>query len=319
MLARARRRLALRYLALFAIVVAAFSVVFMVILAIVLRPAFDIAPEISNAEAARQAYSRTMEGIGIALLAANAVVVVIMGAAGYYLADRTLRPIRDAHDRQRRFVADASHEMRTPLAAIASTAESALLPDSDVVAKTTALTSIAASTHRMSRLTSDLLLLARTESGLLESEREAVDLSVVVAEEAERLRAAHPDLGSGMALSLASDLVVMAVASDIGRIVANLLDNAVRHGASPIQVRTTAQDGMAVTEVIDAGPGMADADLGRIFEPFYRVRRDADAPAGSGLGLAIAAGLAGQYAGRLAVESQPGHGARFRLELPRFR
>ena len=76
---------------------------------------------------------------------------------------------------------------------------------------------------------------------------------------------------------------------------------------------------MAVVEVGDRGPGIAAVDLERIFEPFYRVRSDADAPGGSGLGLAIARELAERQDGRLTVRSRPGEGSIFRLELPHFR
>lgn len=318
MFARARRRLAVRYLLLFFVVLVLFSAIFAIVLAIALQPAFDIAPEVSNDEAARLAYGRTMQAVVVALLLADTLVLVVVGAAGYYLADRTLRPIRDAHDRQRRFVADASHEMRTPIAAIRSTAESALLAPSPE-GTAAALTRIVESTERMTRLTRDLLVLASSERGLLEPVRDAVDLSVVTAEAAEHARAGLGQTEGSIELSLASDLIVEGDPDDLGRVVANLIDNGLRYGDGAIRVRTHERDGKAIVEVSDRGPGIAVADLDRVFEPFYRVRSDAGAPPGSGLGLAIAAELARQHGGRLSVESQPGRGATFHLELPRFR
>jgi signal transduction histidine kinase len=317
--ARARRGLAVRYLLLFGVVLVAFSLTFFVVLGVVLQPAFDIAPEVSNAEAARLAYTRTLERIGLALLLADGVVLAIIGVAGYYLADRTLRPIREAHDRQRRFVADASHEMRGPLTAIRSTAEAALGPSSDAATSNQALGTILEASSRLGRLTTDLLVLARTEQGLPAVAAEAVDLSVVVAEEVARFRAAINDHEGSIEVSLTEDLLTRADPAEIGRIVANLLDNAVRYGRSPIQVRTFTVDGRAAVEVTDDGPGIASADAERIFEPFYRVHADASAPEGSGLGLAIASELARRHGGRMSVDSSPGSGARFRLELPRAR
>jgi len=318
MFARARRRLAIRFLLLFVVVLVLFSAIFAVVLALALQPAFDIAPEVSNDEAARLAYDRTLQAIVIALLLADALVLVVVGGAGYYLADRTLRPIRDAHDRQRRFVADASHEMRTPIAAIRSTAEAALMSPS-TEATATALERIVESTERMTRLTRDLLVLATSERGFLEHAREALDLSVVTAEAAANVRAGMGPLDALIDLSLTNDLLVRGDYDELGRIVANLIDNGLRYGDGSVRVRTLERDGRAVVEVIDRGPGIAAADLERVFEPFYRVRSDASAPSGSGLGLAIAAELARQHAGRLTIESQPGRGAIFRLELPRFR
>lgn len=319
MFAQARRRLAIRYLALFAIVIVSFSVVFLLVLVLALRPAFDIAPEIDSVPGAEAAYSRTIERIAVALVLANGTVIALIGGGAYYLAGRTLRPIQDAHDRQRRFVADASHEMRTPLAVIRSTAESALTPGADPGAAERALMAIVEATEALGRLTADLLLLARSEAGVLEPLRGAVDLSVLVAEECERSRAADPSRGSALRLSLAEDLLVAVDATEVSRVLANVLDNALRYSEGDVDVVTSERDGIVAVEIADDGPGIAAADVERVFEPFFRVRSDAGAPSGSGLGLAIARALAERQGGRLTVRSRPGSGSVFRLELPRFR
>ena len=126
MFSRARRRLTLLYIALFALVLGIFTLVFVGALAVTLAPAFDIAPELSSEKAAEVAYRQTIERIGIALVVGDLAVLAFVGGAAWVLAARTLEPIREVHNRQRRFVADASHEMRSPLAAIRSTAEAAL-------------------------------------------------------------------------------------------------------------------------------------------------------------------------------------------------
>lgn len=305
----------MRYLVLFGLVLAAVSFVFLVALAVVLQPAFDIAPEVSNEEAARFAYARTIERIALSLGLADLIVLAVIGVIGYYLADRTLRPIREAHDRQRRFVADASHEMRGPLTAIQSTAEAALRRDAPPSSDREALRSILVASSRLGRLTTDLLVLARTESGLLARDSEPVDLSIVAAEVSGSAGSVHGG-GRPVEVTLVPDLIVRADADDLGRIIANLLENARRHGGDPISLRTGSTDGIAYVEVVDHGRGIAEADMGRIFDPFYRVRADASSPSGSGLGLAIARELAGRHGGRLRVASRPGAGATFRLELP---
>ena len=314
----ARRRLALRYLVVLAVVLGAFSVVFLAAIVVVLRPAFDVAEDATTDEAVHRAYQRSVERIALALIVADGAVVVLVGGAAYFLAGRTLRPIQEAHERQRRFVADASHEMRTPLAAIRSTAESALGQPADAAGEAAALQTIVGATARLTGLTNDLLLLAQSEQGTLERRPERLDLSVVSAEvvEAQRPTDGRPD---AIALTLTTDLVVRADDGDIRRIVANLVDNALRYGpdAGPVRVRTLVADGQAVLEVADSGPGIAAEDRERIFEPFFRVRADAGAPSGSGLGLAIAADLARRNGGRLSVDSRVGDGATFRLHLPR--
>ena len=182
-----------------------------------------------------------------------------------------------------------------------------------------ALGAILGASEQLTVLTDDLLLLARSEQGLLEPRRHRLDLSVLTAEVAEEARTAsgRPD---AIVVSLAPDLEVEADDEEIRRIVSNLIDNALLHGQGrgPVRVQTSSVDGDAVVEVTDHGPGIAAADLERIFEPFYRVRADVTAGSGSGLGLAIAADLAARNRGRLTVVSHPGEGATFRLHLPRF-
>jgi signal transduction histidine kinase len=320
MFAQTRRRLTLLYLALFALVLVAFSVVFYVGLATTLAPTFDIGPELTNVQAAELAYQATLERIRLALVGADLAVVVLVAGAAWILASRTLRPIDEAHARQRRFVANASHEMRTPLAAIRASAEGALAGDASEEKLRAAMGVVVESAERLSRLTNDLLLLARADELPPERAGAPVDLSVVVSESLEAFAIAHPDL-PGARLSLTPDLPVVGDPDEIGRVVANLVDNAYRYGGtgSAPRIATKLIERDAIVEVSDDGPGIAAADLDRIFAPFARLHADADSPGGSGLGLAIARSLAQRNGGRLTVASGPGAGAMFRLSLPRFR
>ena len=320
MFGRARRRLTLLYIGLFTLVLGVFSAVFYIGFSTVLAPTFDIAPELSNEQIAQVAYQATIDRIGLALLVADVVVVALVGLAAWTLASWTLRPIRDAHVRQRAFVADASHEMRTPLAAIRATAEGVLLGSATAADQRRAIEAIATSAESLSRLTNDLLLLARADEGLLEPRAETIDLSVVVVEAIEAFNTANPGVGPPK-IDLAPDLRVEADPDEVRRVVENLLDNAFRYGGPgvPVRIATQATERECVVEVRDTGPGIASVDLDRIFAPFYRVGADAASPAGSGLGLAIARSLAERNHGRLDVTSRPGAGATFRLALPRFR
>lgn len=320
MFAQTRRRLTLLYLALFVVVLLAFSVVFYVGLATTLAPTFDIGPELTSEQAAEVAYQAALDQIRLALVGADLAVVILVAGAAWVLASRTLRPISEAHARQRRFVADASHEMRTPLAAIRASAEGALVTRVSEEELRRAMGVVVESAERLSRLTNDLLLLARADELPPDRNGVPVDLSVVVAEAVEAFGIAHPELERARP-TLAPDLPVAADPDEIGRIVANLLDNAYRYAGSAIAPRITTRldEREALVEVSDDGPGIAAADLDRVFAPFARLRADADSPEGSGLGLAIARSLARRNRGRLTVVSRPGAGATFRLSLPRFR
>jgi signal transduction histidine kinase len=320
MFRRARWRLTLLYIALFAIALGVFALVFYAGFATVLVPDFDIAPELSNAQAADAAYQATIERIGAALAIAWVVAVALVSVAAWVLAARTLRPIREAHLRQRRFVADASHEIRTPLAAIRATAEGATSHDASADELRTALDRIAGSAEGLSRLTNDLLLLARADERPVDRRTDRFDLSVATNEALETMTGADRD-GAGPRVVLEPDLVVSGDPDEIRRVVINLVDNAIRYSGRPdlVQVTTSGSEREAVVAVGDSGPGIAAADLDQIFEPFHRVRADAASPDGSGLGLAIARSLAERNGGRLTVASRPGAGSTFRLVLPRSR
>jgi signal transduction histidine kinase len=316
---RARIRLTLVYIAMFAIVLGVFSVVFYVAFAIVLQPDFDVDPELTNGQAADAAYSAAISRIGASLVIADVVAVLIVGLAAWFLARRTLEPIRDAHLRQQRFVADASHETRNPLAAIKATTEAALEGDHSPEELRAALRTVDITVDRLTRLTGDLLVLARSNDPLAPIAKESSDLSVIVTEALER--ASPPDRRERIRTNLEPDLPVMVDPDEIDRIARNLIENALRYGGDgvTIDIRTWSSDGDASLEVRDDGPGIAAADLGRIFDPFYRSTargRDRD---GIGLGLTIAQDLARRNGGRLTVVSNPGSGTSFRLAIPRLR
>jgi signal transduction histidine kinase len=310
---RARLRLTALYIVLFALVLLVFSAVFYGAFVTVLQPNFDIAPEVSSGEAARTAYEAAVGRVAGGLAIADSAAIVVVGGVAWLLD-----PIREAHQRQQRFVADASHEIRNPLAAIKSSAQAALRPDAPPDELRAALESVAASVDRLTRLTNDLLSLARPD-GALEDHSERCDLSVATAEALEEYLAAE-GRNASVAMSLAPDLAVAANPGEVGRIVRNLVENAIRHAGdgSHVRVVTRAGERDAILEVADDGRGIAAADLAHIFEPFHRLAAARDTE-GTGLGLAIAADLAARNHGRLSVRSIVGTGSTFRVVFPRLR
>ncbi len=217
-------------------------------------------------------------------------------------------------DRQRRFVGDASHELRSPLATIRATHEiSALHPD--LRDWTVTSRDVLAELDRLDRLVADLLLLARADEHGLRLRRVDVDLDDLLGLEAGRLR----KLGG---LTVRVDTRPVRVKGDpvqLGRVLRNLVDNAARHAESCVELRLTVLgdgDGVEV-EVEDDGPGIRPEDRERVFERFVRLDESRDrASGGTGLGLAIAREITIAHGGAL-VATAGARGAKLVLRLPR--
>lgn len=227
--------------------------------------------------------------------------------------NKMLDRLEDGQGRQRRFVSDASHELRNPVATIRQHAEVALAHPESASLESLA-ESVLSEDLRLQRLVEDLLLLARSDEGPLDH-NDIVDLDDVVFEEIERLR--HITTKSIDAGGLSAGRV-LGDRKRLSRLVANLLENAARHAASGIGVSLAELGDEVVLVVDDDGPGIAPEDRQRVFERFVRLEeaRDRDS-GGTGLGLAIVAEVADLHRGTVRVLESPQGGARFEIRFPR--
>ncbi len=226
-----------------------------------------------------------------------------------------LARLQASAERQRRFVADASHELRSPLARMRAEMEvDAAHPESAEPSVTAA--SVLAETVSLQRLVDDLLLLARGDAGALTPAAVPVDLDEVVAAPVARARSG----GARVDTSGVRPVQVRGDPGSLERLVSNLVDNAVRHARTGIAVSLTESDGTAVLSVTDDGPGIGPSDAERVFERFTRLdeaRSHGDGDAGgAGLGLAIARDIAVRHGGTLALDPSSRGGARFVVTLP---
>ncbi|MFK4222912.1 ATP-binding protein [Streptomyces sp. NPDC019890] len=232
--------------------------------------------------------------------------------------NRMLDRLERAQSAQRRFISDASHELRSPVASIRQHAEVALAHP-DRTTKEGLAATVLAEDLRIQRLVDDLLLLARADEDALRPRRQPVDLDDLVLEEARRLRSAAE--GPRISTAGVSPARLEADAQGLRRVLRNLGDNAARYARSQIAFDLAAgEDGRIVLGVEDDGPGVPAADRERVFERFVRLDDARSRPAGdgggSGLGLAIVAELVAAHGGTATVLQGALGGARFEITLP---
>lgn len=223
-----------------------------------------------------------------------------------------LSRLEAGHRAQQRFVGDASHELRSPLATIISGLEVAEAHP-DLLDADLAVNTLLPEAQRMHTLIEDLLLLARADEQTLLRRTEQVALDDLARAEADRARrgtpcVVHTDVRP---VYLEADPIAMS------RMIRNLVENAVRHAVSCVSVEVGGRDGAAVLTVSDDGPGIAPADRDRVFERFVRLDSDrARSGGGTGLGLAIVAEVVAAHGGAVVIDAPPSGGTRMTVTLP---
>jgi signal transduction histidine kinase len=251
-----------------------------------------------DAETAHRAITSLGSQYAIAVVA----VLLLAAGGGWLVSGEVLAPLARAIAAQRRFVANASHELRTPMTAIRAGAEVALDdPDATVQDLRQVLRDTVAATEETDRLMTSLLALASATDGTRADD--AVELSSIV-------KAVLPP-GARIDARL-EPTTVRGDAALLQRAAANLVDNALRHGRTGARVRVTLRGGELT--VANEGPPIAPGDLGRMTQPFERLRRGT-AP-GTGLGLSIVKAIAESHDGRLRLDAPADGGLVAKLALP---
>jgi len=224
---------------------------------------------------------------------------------------------QQAEERTRAFLADAAHELRTPIAGVQAAAETLLHHDDqlDRAERQHLEVLLIREAERAGALISDLLAAARLDAGI-DLDLAPVSLRTLVHSEIDRVRLVHPEATVTMS---GPEVIARADAAKLSSILRNVIDNAMR-AAGPqgkVHVVVREQDQTAVAEIWDSGPGVPPSERERIFERLVRLDHDrAHDAGGSGLGLAIARGYARAHGGDLTCEDPRGIGAMFRLILP---
>ncbi len=219
----------------------------------------------------------------------------------------------------RRFTADASHEIRTPIAALRAEAEMALRSPRSPEEYAQALEVVVDEAIRLGRLTDQLLHLSRHDAGITLNLHEPVQLDALLPDVVDQLQPLAKI--RGIALHCESDLPAEVLGDDIrlSQVFFNVVENAIKYtpagGSVAVRLRETGKE--AVVDVEDSGIGISPQDLPRIFERFYRADPSRQSEGGAGLGLSIAKTVVAEHRGLIDVSSQPGAGTKVTIRLPK--
>lgn len=249
------------------------------------------------------------------------ITLVFTGIVGWTLADLAMQPVRRSYEQLQRFTADASHELRAPVASILSNAQVGLLaPLEDNQQPRQRLAKIVTQSKYMSALIGNLLFLARHQGQLNSQDISKIDiiklLNSLINE--YQLLAAEKDLKFSWDLP-ATSLEIYGDRDLLRQAIHNLLDNAIKYtpAKGAIALEVAVKPRRPIITVKDTGIGIPDSDLPHIFDRFYRVDKARTRETGGfGLGLAIAQQIIHAHSGTIIVESKLGKGTKFQICLP---
>jgi signal transduction histidine kinase len=265
------------------------------------------------------AFAQGVGALDLGIMFGSLLAILAASVGGSMLARASLERTEASYERLREFTADASHELRSPLTALSTTAAVALHEAPDMSEQTkNRLTSIAATAKDMNRLVDDLLILARAGRSL-EREMFTVHVDAIVREICERYKDSAAAKSIKLAIHPGAGGQVIGNPEQVSRIIANLVENAIRytpeHGS--VIISCSGDPVNVQVSVEDSGIGIAAEHLDRIFDRFWRAAPSRVNDGGSGLGLAIARALAERHGGRILVTSRLAAGSTFTITLPR--
>ena len=249
------------------------------------------------------------------LLIGYAALVAVLPVSSYLMARSALAPVRRSYELQQRFVDGASHEFRSPLSVIQGELELALSRSRTPAEYRAAMTAALEASHGLTRLTNDLLLLTREDTGELEATFKPVSLNQLARKVVNDRAAA---VGR---ITVHETRTVLVNGSEelLSRALANLVDNAVKFSdeSGTIEITISATGRMANIQVADTGSGMTDDESAHAFDRFWRAQDARDVP-GFGLGLPLVRQIAAAHGGKASITSALGSGTTVTLTLPEY-
>ncbi|HLO84782.1 MAG TPA: two-component system sensor histidine kinase RppB [Nostocaceae cyanobacterium] len=270
----------------------------------------------------RQELDHYLHNVKLILWLGLPLAMIFVGVSSWWLAGLAIQPIYQSYNQMQQFTADAAHELRTPLAALAATVESALkIPNLSNLEIVEIFQTVERQNRRLIQLVNDLLLLARLDQQALPPRKETCCLHDIVNDLVEELAALAKNSQITLIADIQCDKIIQIIGNEeqLYRLVSNLIINAIQYTLAngKVTVILKLSDNKAVIQVQDTGIGIASAEQSRIFDRFYRVNSDRSrSTGGSGLGLAIAQAIAQAHQGSLEVQSELGKGSIFTIRLP---
>lgn len=258
-------------------------------------------------------------GLLASFLLAALGALTLVGLGGMALARKSLVPVEESMERMRRFVADASHELRSPAAVLRTRAEVALQRRRTVEEYAELMERVRRESERLGRLVDGLLLLAAADEDRLPVRRRAVYLDDLLVQASEMARALAATGGVTLELGSFEEAPIEADPELVRQLCLILLENALKYTPSPGSVRAdvTADARSCRLTVRDTGPGIDPETLSHVFERFYRADPARGREGGSGLGLAIARSIADAHGATIDIQSTLGEGTTVRVSFPR--
>lgn len=252
----------------------------------------------------------------------NTLILAVAGFASYALARRTLRPIEEAHDRQKRFTADVSHELRTPLTALKMESEVALMDDNASKSELQAvLRSNVEETEKLTNLVTNLLRLGQLDDAEKSKLLYSVQVTDVVQAAVSQLEPIAQQRNIQLTVKTDPDVTVQGDRDTLVQLLIILLDNAIKYSprSSAVTITIQTQQNVAKISISDSGVGIAKKDLEHVFERFYRAdaaRTNSDPANGFGLGLSIAKLIADTNNATISLTSSVGKGTTASVLIP---
>jgi len=245
--------------------------------------------------------------------------LVLVAAGGFLLVRKSTEPIERSIVFMRRFMADAAHELRTPVTVLRARAEVTLQQPRDAANYVSALLGIEAEARRLGGIVDSLLVLARADAGERQLERERLFLDDIAIDAAGAAQIVGRQKGVEVAVDEFEEAAVVGDAALIRQLIMILLDNAIKFtdAGGLVRIRVSMRDGAPTFSVEDTGIGIKPEDLSRVFQRFFRGESARGRTEGAGLGLSIASWIAREHDADISLSSEPGKGTTVVVTFPR--